>query len=376
MPMPPIEFHVVMFRGEWDQARSQYVLLFLMEALARVNQSLIRQNHSMIARKMIPESERLPMLYRSGIHYEREVPGQEEWPDYVNMLRKKGQEFPGPWADCEDLACARVAELREQPEHYLDTKGLLILPEELEQLKKGTINGRKIGKKVGGGIKAKPFAKWRRGPTGAFHYHALVQLPDGRLEDPSLVLGMGKEALFAQQNIAERLKAGTLDPKIQFAVPPQVMVVDTESPTGYNDRRKDPKGNTGVPGAAAEFAIKDKSMESIMGAALQSLMPGGSVDADERTRWKDARQRLMRSSTGADEASSPPPPPPPSSSPPASPPATQDAISAIQKQLDELKAKVNPAPEPIITPGGIVKRTVKSEAFRVLNELAKRLFNA
>ncbi len=70
------------------------------------------------------------------------------------------------WGDCEDLAFWRVAELREQ------------------------------------GIKAAPFAKWRR-VGGAFRYHALVRrFAPGRdhfdrevkaqnwLEDPSRRLGM------------------------------------------------------------------------------------------------------------------------------------------------------------------------------------------
>ena len=41
-----------------------------------------------------------------------------------------------------------------------------------------------------------PFAKWRRGTQGQYHYHALVLTPEGRLEDPSLVLGMGQERAF------------------------------------------------------------------------------------------------------------------------------------------------------------------------------------
>lgn len=222
MPMPPIEFYVTMFRDEYDQARSQHVLLFLMEALSRVNQSLIRGAEGREKRGM---GKRLPLLYRSGLHYEREPPGQEHWPDIVNLLATfdgPGQ-YPGPWGDCEDLACYRVAELREASTHRDDN-----------------------GNSVPGGVKARPFAKWRRGSEGQFNYHALVLRPDGRIEDPSLVLGMRSEAQFAANDTAAKLKAGLVQPVIQFAEPPDVMVVDPDSPTGYLTRT-DPAGLVGKP---------------------------------------------------------------------------------------------------------------------------------
>lgn len=218
MAMPPIEFHVSMFRDERDQARSQYVLLFLMEALCRVNQSLLRHQDGLVARGLT--REKFPRLYAAGVHYEREPPGQEEWPDIVNILAKTGQEFPGAWADCEDLSCWRVAELRESDRHIEN------------------------GKIVGGGVKARPFAKWRRGPEGQFNYHALVLLPDGRLEDPSLTLGMGREKAFATAGIAERLKSGEAKPVIQYAKKPDVMVIDPDHPTGFATRT-DPSGLIG-----------------------------------------------------------------------------------------------------------------------------------
>jgi hypothetical protein len=61
-----------------------------------------------------------------------------------------------------------------------------------------------------------------------------VYLPDGRLEDPSLVLGMGKEKEFSEAGTAEKLKAGTERVVIQYAKQPDVTVVDPEKPSGYN----------------------------------------------------------------------------------------------------------------------------------------------
>ncbi len=57
--------------------------------------------------------------------------------------------------NCEDLACWRAAELR-----------------------------------VRHGIKAQPTFTWKQRPNGGYLYHIQVQLPDGRKEDPSRVLGM------------------------------------------------------------------------------------------------------------------------------------------------------------------------------------------
>jgi hypothetical protein len=198
MGMPKIEFRTAMFRGDWDQIWSQERLLHLMEALCRVNQTHIRQMNIFVQRGLV--SSPYPLLYKAGIHYEREKNGTEIWPDIPSLLSGvmgKG-DHPGNWGDCEDLACWRVAELRE------------------------------IAK-----VNAKPFAKWRRRDGGVYAYHALVLLPDGRLEDPSLVLGMGREAQFAREGIAEKYRTGQIIPRIQFAEKPMVAAVDPEAPSGF-----------------------------------------------------------------------------------------------------------------------------------------------
>lgn len=89
---------------------------------------------------------KLPWLYRSGVRYRREpkIPGRVENWQTISQLIRSGE------ADCEDLAAARSAEL---------------------QVKKG--------------IKAIPWLK-KKGKV----WHVLVRYPDGRLEDPSRVLGM------------------------------------------------------------------------------------------------------------------------------------------------------------------------------------------
>ena len=213
MGMPNIVFRCQMFRGDWDQVWSQMRMLWLMEGLCRVNQTHVRQFDEFKKRELIENS--YPTVYGSGLHYETEK-GTEIWPDIPSLLMGtmgKGV-YPGPWGDCEDLACYRVAELRELPWHYEriapwkrkkdDGKPNIEMADprfpqgDAERAASSAKRDWPGWKKVKGGIPAKPFAKWRRGPQGNYHYHALTLIPDGRLEDPSLVLGMGKEAAFAE----------------------------------------------------------------------------------------------------------------------------------------------------------------------------------
>ena len=148
MAMPPIVVVVDLFTHkavEADRVRSEQSMLLLMEAMCSINQLHLRQR-------------RYPKLYEAGIVYRREDK-TENWLDIPHVIK-------AGWGDCEDLTFWRVAELREE------------------------------------GIKAAPFAKWRR-VNGVYKYHALVRrFAPGRdhfgrvvnakawLEDPSRRLGM------------------------------------------------------------------------------------------------------------------------------------------------------------------------------------------
>ena len=146
--MRPVVFKVQLFRDEQDRARSQQALLWMLEALCKVNEGHLADRP-------------YPPLYESGVRYQREV-GTEEWLDIPSIIE-------AGWGDCEDLACWRVAELRAQ------------------------------------GHRAGPYVRFRQ-IDGVFHYHALVMryrpmverfeagmaerlVPLG-LEDPSRRLGM------------------------------------------------------------------------------------------------------------------------------------------------------------------------------------------
>lgn len=132
-------------------------LVILLEALTSINEFHLTRG--------LATGKPLPRLYDSGVRYREEKPGKEDWPDIPKVISQG-------WGDCEDLAAYRAAELR-----------------------------------VYDGIEAEPVIKWRWIPTwkllragykknrlpkdGVWLVHCLVRFPDGSIEDPSKLLGMG-----------------------------------------------------------------------------------------------------------------------------------------------------------------------------------------
>jgi hypothetical protein len=120
------------------------VLMLWLEALCRTNQVLLRLN---------PD---LPDLITSGVAYVDEGPGGGIWRD-IRQLLVDGH------GNCEELACARVAELRERD----------------------------------GDLAARPALTAYRRPDDTITYHVFVRRGDGYKEDPSEVLGMRRAAGWA-----------------------------------------------------------------------------------------------------------------------------------------------------------------------------------
>lgn len=113
--------------------------------LIKCLETLVNVNLWQLAR-FKKEGKTVAPLYQSGVFYKAEPPGEEEWLD-IPSLYKQG------FGDCEDLACARAAELRFM--------GIGAVP---------CIRHKKIG--------------------GVTLVHVLVLWPDGSIEDPSKLLGM------------------------------------------------------------------------------------------------------------------------------------------------------------------------------------------
>jgi hypothetical protein len=307
MGMPNITYRCQMFRGDWDQIWSQKRMLFLMEGLIRVNQTHLQQFDEFQRRGLVERG--YPSIYRAGVHYETEK-GTEIWPDVPSLLMGtmgKGN-YAGHWGDCEDLACYRVAELRELPEHYERPaswdKSKTEFADPRYPQPSATIMtahgpvaapGAKLDdwqgwKKVKGGIRAKPFAKWRRGPRGNYHYHALVYLPDGRLEDPSLVLGMGREKAFDAAGMAKKLRDGA-PVVIQYARAPEVMVVDPEAPSGYAGGIAKKLDAKVLALAESRGTIEGDDAEAYL--ANEIYLGETEFDVDAAIGWSRAEKRFM-----------------------------------------------------------------------------------
>lgn len=118
-----------------DALASKQALLILLETLTRIDQDYLAKH---------PDT---PPLYESGIVYQPEF-GTEEWQDIPTTIERG-------YGDCEDLAAHISAEFRMK------------------------------------GIASEPYLRMQI-HKNAFRIHALAQLPNGDIEDPSLKLGMTK----------------------------------------------------------------------------------------------------------------------------------------------------------------------------------------
>ena len=131
-----VTYALDLFNGPHERELSRRALAHMLECLFRIDVDYLRAH---------PET---PPLYQSGVRYMEEPPGQEDWQDIPTSIRMG-------ISDCEDLACWRAAELV-----------------------------------VRQNIAARPVFIERRRPNGSYLYHILVRYPDGRIEDPSKILGM------------------------------------------------------------------------------------------------------------------------------------------------------------------------------------------
>jgi hypothetical protein len=161
---------------------------------------------------------------------------------------------------------------------------------------------------VESGIPAKPFAKWRRGPQGQYHYHALVFLPDGRLEDPSLVLGMGREREFSEADMAEKLKSGAEPVVLQYAKRPEVMVVDPEKPSGYNggiadklDAKILERLKQETAGTQSQLSGDQRELRAYAGNPVGDILESeGITDLDKLMGWSREHKKFVPYSKDAE----------------------------------------------------------------------------
>ncbi len=136
-------------------------IVIALDILVKVNEWHIRRS---LRRAQLGLGNPIVPLYASGVYYKEDPPGQENWGDIYYCLALGH-------ADCDRLVAWRVAELRVA------------------------------------GVNAEPVIKWQQvprdvmmslghpshmvPPQGISMVHCLVRFPDGHVEDPSKILGMG-----------------------------------------------------------------------------------------------------------------------------------------------------------------------------------------
>lgn len=122
-----------------------FPIVMCLEALVRINLWQLK--------RFAEAGSPLPGLYASGVYYKAEPAKVEIWQDMGAM-------YSQGFGDCEDLACARAAELQF------------------------------------GGTPAVPCIRFKEVSTPAGSVtliHVMVLHPDGQVEDPSKMLGMRGE---------------------------------------------------------------------------------------------------------------------------------------------------------------------------------------
>lgn len=126
---------LTLFNGDFDARLGERAIFFLLDALVKIDMDYLDAHPT------------TPALYASGVRYERQKGDQEDWHDIPTAIAT-GK------TDCKVLAAWRIAELRRA------------------------------------GHKAKPHLMRQRSSDGKYLYHVQVEWPDGRVEDPSKILGM------------------------------------------------------------------------------------------------------------------------------------------------------------------------------------------
>lgn len=142
-------------------------LVFMLEGLIKLNEWHIERSFKKFQAGLgIP----IPPLYTTGVYYQEDKPGEENWRDVHAILERLIK--TGNGVDCDQLICWRVAELR--------VAGIAADP---------VIKWQHLSREAAINVAGYP-AKFIP-EDGLWLVHCCVRFPDGSIEDTSKILGMG-----------------------------------------------------------------------------------------------------------------------------------------------------------------------------------------
>lgn len=141
-------------------------LVFMLEGLIKLNEWHITRS---MKRAKLGMGPMIPPLYATGIRYQEDKPGEENWRDVYAILEHVAK--TGRGIDCDQIVCWRVAELR-------------VAGVAAEPVIKWQHLTRPIAIQIGYPAKLIP-------EDGLWLVHCCVRFPDGAIEDTSKILGMG-----------------------------------------------------------------------------------------------------------------------------------------------------------------------------------------
>ena len=122
----------------------------------------------------------IPPLYASGVRYQEDPPGHEDWRDCLAVLRRG-------IGDCDQVVAWRVAELRVNGTPAEPVLKWQWIPREMMLYLYGRDDRGNYNHDRAVQIVTKMIGK----AAGCWMVHCLVRFPDGSIEDPSKILGMG-----------------------------------------------------------------------------------------------------------------------------------------------------------------------------------------
>jgi len=185
MFLPLVHVSLPDMRAGWSPEAHFAPMTFMLEGLVKLNEWHIDQSFKRAQRLGTPP---IPPLFETGIRYQEDPQGREDWRDIMAILEHVAK--TGKGIDCDNIIGWRCAELR-----YADRlkRGLRFedeLPNSVVPVIKWQHLTQDQARQFGYFPSTSPGDKGIP-PEGLWLVHCVARFPSGAIEDTSKILGMG-----------------------------------------------------------------------------------------------------------------------------------------------------------------------------------------